>query len=207
MEWSNWAQLRASITQPFLLLFCNIQMFKKKQLGPGGYKRTNTKEATPSIVESVAPSDFTSETTANADNFKSLAPEIEVVAKNLRTRWSFMTTDDFAQFDPVSVALSFMDTSSLGRDYNSFTNTLQDLEKAMDGIIKDYHQDFAGVISTFSGVMECVSDASKRAKEIENGLQLTRELFQEAKTDLHEIWIRNMQYTEMLRLMDNMYAF
>jgi len=183
-------------------------MFKKKQLGPGGYRRPTptNKETTPSIAETVPQTEYSTEVAENAENVKILDPELEALYKKLRMRWNFMTTDDFAQFDPITVALSFMDTSSLGRDYNAFTSMLQELEKAMDGVVQDYHQDFSDVVATFSGVVENITDASNRAKDVQSGLLLTKELFQGAQTDLHDLWIRNLQYTEMLRLMDTMYV-
>ncbi|KAI9026276.1 Sec8 exocyst complex component-specific domain-containing protein [Hyaloraphidium curvatum] len=136
---------------------------------------------------------------ARVEVAEKLNPEVEATLAFIEQQWGFMTDE---QFDPISMALSLMDQSSLGHDFNAFLHALGRLEKAMDILVNDYFQTFNDSIHTFSGVVETVVDSQKRADQMRKALLNSRDLLHAKRSDLMDLWLKSVKYKEMLRMID-----
>ncbi|KAJ3283609.1 hypothetical protein HK104_010298, partial [Borealophlyctis nickersoniae] len=99
-------------------------------------------------------------------------------------------------------ALSLLDESSLGRDYNAFCEVYEKLEKAMDLIVNDYHQAFNTAIQTFSSVVDNISDSQRRVKYMRENLDSSKDWLQCKRFDLLHLWVKSIQLKEMNRILD-----
>ncbi|TPX72632.1 hypothetical protein SpCBS45565_g00189 [Spizellomyces sp. 'palustris'] len=107
-----------------------------------------------------------------------------------------------SQFNPVPHALSLLDESSLGRDYNAFCEAYDKLERAMDLIVNEYHQAFNTAIQTFSSVVENITDSQRRVRDTRKNLQNSKEWLQCKRFDLLHLWLKSIQYKEINRILD-----
>lgn len=95
-----------------------------------------------------------------------LPPEVEDVMAELSLGWDFMTRDDF---NPVTLALELLDTSSNSRDLDTFQRFLGKLEKGMDLVVHEHYQAFNHSIETFGRVMDHILSVQQGVR----GLQVT----------------------------------
>ncbi|OUM68033.1 hypothetical protein PIROE2DRAFT_4316 [Piromyces sp. E2] len=105
-------------------------------------------------------------------------------------------------FNPVSLALSLLDTSSLGRNYEDFNNMLVNLDNAMNIIVNESYLSFNNSIHTFSGVVGNLSDSQKRVREMKKELIHCKELLQCKRSDLMQQWTQSIEYKEMIQMLD-----
>jgi exocyst complex component 4 len=66
----------------------------------------------------------------------------------------------------------------------------------------DYFKTFNDSIHTFSGVVETVADSQKRASQMRQALESSRDLLQTKRSDLMELWLKSVKFKEMLRMID-----
>ncbi|ORX76849.1 hypothetical protein BCR32DRAFT_69784 [Anaeromyces robustus] len=130
---------------------------------------------------------------------KPLDPFIINLLSTIDVQWRFMTDENF---NPVSLALSLLDTSSLGRNYEDFNLMLEDLDKAMNIIVNESYLSFNNSIHTFSGVVENLSDSQKRVREMKKELIHCKELLQCKRSDLMQQWMQSIEYKEMIQMLD-----
>ncbi|KAJ3217841.1 hypothetical protein HK099_005312 [Clydaea vesicula] len=134
-----------------------------------------------------------------AEVVKQLPTEISDVMNEIQTFWNFMTPETF---NPVPHSLTLLDSSSLGRDYKSFLKIYEKLEIAMDIIVNDYHQGFNNAIQKFSGVVENIADSKTRVLRMQSDLENCKDWLQNKRFDLFHLWIKSLQYSEMIRILD-----
>ncbi|TPX37027.1 hypothetical protein SmJEL517_g00823 [Synchytrium microbalum] len=99
----------------------------------------------------------------------------------IRAEWVDLTYDDY---NPVPVALSLLETSTLSRDYPAFCTMYSELEKAMDIIIDEYHQAFNTSIHTFSSVVDAISDSQMRTRALRDNLDRCKGLLECKNEDI-----------------------
>ncbi|KXS11677.1 hypothetical protein M427DRAFT_426557 [Gonapodya prolifera JEL478] len=133
------------------------------------------------------------------ENDGPMDPYVERIYSEITQKWDFMMPQDF---NSVLTALSLLDNSSLGRDYDSFTAMLQRLEKAMDILVNDHFQAFNTSVHTFSGVVDNVVESQKRIDEMKMHMEQCRHLLQCKRNDLLDLWTREVQYKDMLQIID-----
>lgn len=109
-----------------------------------------------------------------------LPPLVVEVMEDIQNHWSHMQTENF---NPVPHSLALIDSTSLGRDYKSFKNISDRLEKAMDLIVNEYHQGFQESIVKFSGVVENISDSKQRVLKMQNDLENCKEWLQNKRCE------------------------
>jgi len=130
---------------------------------------------------------------------KPLDPFIIDLLSQIDIQWGFMVEDDF---NPVSLALSLLDTSSLGRNYEDFNNMLISLDEAMDIIVNESYLSFNNSIHTFSGVVGNLSDSQRRVRKMKEELIHCKELLQCKRSDLMQQWMQSIEYKEMIQMLD-----
>ncbi|KAI9334954.1 Sec8 exocyst complex component-specific domain-containing protein [Obelidium mucronatum] len=131
-----------------------------------------------------------------------LPKEVTSVMDAVRVNWDFMSN---TQFNPVPHALSLLD-SSHGLDIKKFYLMHEKLEQTMDVIVNDYHQAFNDSIQTFSAVVENISDSQKRVSDMKSELDWCKELLQSRKFDVFPLWVKSIQYKEMMHILDTIEA-
>ncbi|KAG4084718.1 hypothetical protein H8356DRAFT_1743378 [Neocallimastix lanati (nom. inval.)] len=130
---------------------------------------------------------------------KPLDPTIVDLLSKLDIQWDFMINEEF---NPVSVALSLLDNSSLGRNEDDFNEMLDSLNKAMDIIVNESYLSFNNSIYTFSGVVGNLTDSQKRVREMKQSLIHCKELLQCKRSDLMQQWTKSIEYKEMIQMLD-----
>ncbi|KAI8925799.1 Sec8 exocyst complex component-specific domain-containing protein [Entophlyctis helioformis] len=117
----------------------------------------------------------------------------------VRLNWDFMTG---SEFNPIPYALSLLDSSSLGRDYQTFLQVHDSLETAMDLIVNEYHQSFNNAIQTFSTVVDTISDSRSKVEQMRDSLEKSKEWLECKRFDLLHLWVKSIQYKEMSRILE-----
>ncbi|KAH6571183.1 hypothetical protein BASA50_005377 [Batrachochytrium salamandrivorans] len=135
----------------------------------------------------------------DVEETNSLPPLVTEVMSVVRLNWDFMTA---AEFNPIPYALSLLDGGSLGRDYELFCEVHDTLEKAMDLIVNDYHQAFNGAIQTFSSVVDTISESTRKAQEMRENLEKSKEWLECKRFDLLHLWVKSIQFKEMSRILE-----
>ncbi|KAI8614367.1 Sec8 exocyst complex component-specific domain-containing protein [Chytriomyces sp. MP71] len=129
----------------------------------------------------------------------SLPKEVTSVMDAVRVNWDFMSS---VNFNPVPHALSLLDSTANGLDIKKFYLMHEKLEGVMDIIVNDYHQAFNDSIQTFSTVVENISDSQKKVSEMKSELEWCKELLQSKKFDVFPLWVKSIQYKEMMKILD-----
>ncbi|KAJ8325200.1 hypothetical protein BDV3_007243 [Batrachochytrium dendrobatidis] len=139
-------------------------------------------------------------TSPEIEEANSLPPLVTEVMSVVRLNWDFMTANEF---NPIPYALSLLDGSSLGRDYESFCDIHDSLEKAMDLIVNDYHQAFNSAIQTFSSVVDTISESQKKVQEMRENLEKSKNWLECKRFDLLHLWVKSIQFKEMSRILES----
>jgi exocyst complex component 4 len=106
--------------------------------------------------------------------------------------------------------LSLIDGSSLGSDYEGFSQVHDELEKAMDLVVNggfvlilDYHVAFNTAIQRFSSVVDTIQDSKKKARFIRDSFNDSKEMLECKRFDFLHLWVKSLQYKEMNRILDS----
>ncbi|KND01717.1 uncharacterized protein SPPG_03510 [Spizellomyces punctatus DAOM BR117] len=166
----------------------------------GGKARSPRKAGRPLSIVRAGPA-YSGDAQDNGDPSEpNTLPKLVIDVHNeINVGWDFMTSSDF---NPVPHALSLLDESSLGRDYNAFCEAYDKLERAMDLIVNEYHQAFNTAIQTFSSVVENITDSQRRVRDTRKNLQNSKEWLQCKRFDLLHLWLKSIQYKEINRILD-----
>ncbi|KAK9728372.1 exocyst subunit [Basidiobolus ranarum] len=124
---------------------------------------------------------------------------VEDVLSQVQLEWRFLTSEDF---NPVILALSLLDKSSLGKDINAFKALLLRLETAMDAVVNEYYQGFNNSTTTYSTVKEKIKETQIHVKKMKNVIQQCKDLLHVQRSDLVKLWARSNTYKEMIRILD-----
>nr|KAJ3422215.1 hypothetical protein HK105_000713 [Polyrhizophydium stewartii] len=140
---------------------------------------------------------------AEAEDASTLPPLVSEVMSAVRLNWDFMTT---SEFNPIPYALSLLDGSSLGRDYQAFCEIHDTLERAMDLIVNDYHQAFNNAIQTFSTVVDTISESKHKMLAMREDLEKCKGWLECKRFDLLHLWVKSIQFKEMSRILETILA-
>ncbi|KAI8579746.1 hypothetical protein K450DRAFT_271588 [Umbelopsis ramanniana AG] len=127
--------------------------------------------------------------------------EVEEVLRDINRNWSFMLDKEL---DPVTLALSLMDDSSVGRgsDYQLFLRTMRNLDTALKSITNEYYQGFNSSIGTFGGVLNNINDSHAKVQQIKSNLVKAKQVLQERRADVLNLFLRSKQRKEMISILD-----
>ena len=128
-----------------------------------------------------------------------LPPQVEKVLELIKSGWDFMSNDDF---NPVTLALELLDTTSQSRQLDDFFSLMDRLDKAMQIIVDDHYQAFNNSIETFSRVTDSISDSRKRVEQLRSNLIKCQNYLQTKRPDLYNLWLKSVQYKEMLKMLE-----
>ncbi|KAJ2992926.1 hypothetical protein HDV02_002743 [Globomyces sp. JEL0801] len=170
-----------------------------------GRQRQNIKKESKSPIAAAFPqiegnsNSNRASTIVETDDASSFPSSVTDIMSVVRLNWDFMTT---TEFNPIPYALSLLDGSSLGSDFEGFCKVYQGVEVAMDQIVNDYHQAFNNVIQKFSSVVDIISDSQIRVGGISTDLEHTKEWLECKRFDLIHLWVKAVQHKEMSRILD-----
>ncbi|KTW31694.1 uncharacterized protein T551_00955 [Pneumocystis jirovecii RU7] len=122
----------------------------------------------------------------------------ESVLQQIKKNWNYMTKDEC---NPLVVALELLDKSSLGKDYNAFKATYQDLQKSLKLIVNENYEEFSRSIATFGIIMENITESQEKAQEIEKTILESQKRLIYKKSDLRSIHQRSLHLKEILRIL------
>ncbi|QRV97223.1 exocyst complex component Sec8 [Ceratobasidium sp. AG-Ba] len=125
--------------------------------------------------------------------------EIDAVLDQMQEEWAFVIDPDF---NPVSLALSLLDDSSVGRDLDSFRRTKGMLERALKGTVDKHYQAFAASLPHHSHLLSLLSETQKHIAEARTSLTDARAALSHQRADLVQFWSRGQTIEEMLRILD-----
>ncbi|KAG9118766.1 hypothetical protein FRC07_006557 [Ceratobasidium sp. 392] len=125
--------------------------------------------------------------------------EIDAVLDQMQDEWAFVIDPDF---NPVSLALSLLDDSSVGRDLDSFRRTKGMLERALKGTVDKHYQAFAAALPHHANVLTLLSDTQKHIAEARTSLTDARAALSHQRADLVQLWTRGQTIEEMTTILD-----
>ncbi|KAJ2493796.1 exocyst subunit [Coemansia sp. RSA 2050] len=107
-----------------------------------------------------------------------------------------------ADFNPVSLALQMMDSSSLGKSYEEFCYYYNQLNESLDGIVNEYYGGFNDSILTFSGLHDKIQGASGSVNHVKNNLQKVRRMILEERGSLDQLYTKSNQLGAIVSILN-----
>ncbi|KAL7273180.1 exocyst subunit [Rhizina undulata] len=134
----------------------------------------------------------------NGPGTKKLDEILQIIEKD----WDFMTTDTCVL---VKVALQLMDTSSLGRasQYDSFQETHNELQCALQSIVNDHHQGFNSSIGTFHSIMRSITTSQGKVRALREGLIQAKSDLSTSRPEVKHMIDTSQKYDSMLQLLSS----
>ncbi|PWN29329.1 hypothetical protein BDZ90DRAFT_230216 [Jaminaea rosea] len=123
---------------------------------------------------------------------------IGAVHRKVKAEWGFVTEDDF---NPVALALSLLDESSLGSNRDQFEATKQLIEESLQGTVEDHYESFATAITLHNSVLSSLTDVQASVSSSRRRLRDSREALGSKRADLVQLWHRQQSVKEALRLL------
>ena len=131
------------------------------------------------------------------------------------------------QFNNVDLALQLLDQSSLGKDIDSFRRTKNKLSKALKGSVDsmpasffallccahrssheiEHYQAFAASLPHHSSLLGHLGAAQMEITSSRTALLEAKECLGSKRADLVQLWNRGQLLEEMLKILDQMYAY
>ncbi|KAJ2038368.1 exocyst subunit [Coemansia sp. S3946] len=105
-------------------------------------------------------------------------------------------------FNPVSLALQMMDSSSLGKSYEEFCYYYNQLNESLDGIVNEYYGGFNDSILTFSGLHDKIQGASGSVNHVKNNLQKVRRMILEERGSLDQLYTKSNQLGAIVSILN-----
>ncbi|KAG9054799.1 hypothetical protein FS842_004091 [Serendipita sp. 407] len=124
---------------------------------------------------------------------------IDAVLDEIQGEWEWVTKPDF---NPVELALSLLDESSVGKDMESFIRTKRVLARAMKGTIETYAQTLAAALPHHAAVMGSLDQTHTHIKDTRTKLLEAKELLGNRRADLAQLWTRGQTLEEMIKMID-----
>lgn len=130
------------------------------------------------------------------------------------------------QFNNVDLALQLLDQSSLGKDIDSFRRTKNKLSRALKGSVDsmpapfalfccahrsshetEHYQAFAASLPHHSSLLSHLGAAQMEITSSRTALLEAKECLGSKRADLVQLWNRGQLLEEMLKILDQMYAY
>lgn len=123
---------------------------------------------------------------------------IGAVHRKIQAEWGFVTEDDF---NPVAMALSLLDESSLGSNRQEFDSAKQLIENSLQGTVDDHYESFATAITLHNSVLASLGNVQTSVSASRRRLRDSREALGSKRADLVQLWHRQQSVKEALRLL------
>ncbi|PVU95084.1 hypothetical protein BB561_002061 [Smittium simulii] len=114
-------------------------------------------------------------------------------------KWSIIKSE---KYNPVTIALQMLDTSSLGKSHQDFHRYHSNLSKTLEGIAEEYYEGFNNSIHTFSGLYDKLSSASLSVKKTKASLIKAKKMLMEPREDLNQLYLKSKQLSELVTLLN-----
>ncbi|PVU85543.1 hypothetical protein BB559_004588 [Furculomyces boomerangus] len=118
---------------------------------------------------------------------------------NIEYKWRVIKTENF---NPVTIALQMLDSSSLGKRHEDFQQYHKRLNNTLEGIAEEYYGGFNNSILTFSGLYDRISTASISVNTTKKNLIKAKDMLSEQKSDLDQLYMKSKQLTEIVTLLN-----
>ncbi|EJU00084.1 hypothetical protein DACRYDRAFT_117671 [Dacryopinax primogenitus] len=132
-------------------------------------------------------------------NGKGPTNELDAMLDKIKDKWGVLADEDF---NPVEVALSLLDNSSVGRDIDSFRRTKLALERALKATVDKHYQSFAASLPHHAALLTSLSSTQDQIQDAKTRLTEVREALGSKRADLVQLWSRNQALDEMMKLLD-----
>lgn len=124
---------------------------------------------------------------------------VEEVLQAIQREWDFMTD---AECIPVNVALSLMDTSTLGKADREpeFLNMHARIQKTLKSIVNEHHQGFNSSIGTYHKIQSNIQNSQGRVRDLRNSLEEAKSGLLSTKPELKGLATSSQNYDDILQL-------
>ncbi|GLI74884.1 exocyst subunit [Penicillium ochrochloron] len=124
---------------------------------------------------------------------------VEDVLESIQRDWDFMTD---AECIPVQVALSLMDTSTLGKADREpdFINMYNQIQRTLKAIVNEHHQGFNSSIGTYHMIQSNISSSQGRVRNLRNSLEEAKSGLLSTKPELKGLATSSQNYDDILQL-------
>ncbi|KAG2176026.1 hypothetical protein INT44_000505, partial [Umbelopsis vinacea] len=79
---------------------------------------------------------------------------------------------------------------------------MRNLDTALKSITNEYYQGFNSSIGTFGGVLNSVNDSHAKVQQIKSNLVKAKQVLQERRADVLNLFLRSKQRKEMISILD-----
>lgn len=103
---------------------------------------------------------------------------------------------------PVHVALSLMDTSTLGKADREpeFINMYNQIQRTLKAIVNEHHQGFNSSIGTYHMIQSNISSSQSRVRNLRNSLEEAKSGLLSTKPELKGLATSSQNYDDILQL-------
>ncbi|KAJ5794835.1 hypothetical protein N7457_001434 [Penicillium paradoxum] len=124
---------------------------------------------------------------------------IEAILQSIQRDWDFMTD---AECVPVHVALSLMDTSTLGKADREpeFLHMYNDIQKTLKAIVNKHHQGFNSSIGTYHKIQSNISSSQNRVRSLRHALDQAKSGLISTKPELKGLATSSQNYDDIVQL-------
>ncbi|KAF8323217.1 hypothetical protein DL93DRAFT_2049947 [Clavulina sp. PMI_390] len=124
---------------------------------------------------------------------------IDAVLGDVQKDWEELVDEEF---NAVPLSLALLDSSSAGRDMESFHYTKRMLEKTLKGSVDEHYQAFANAVGHHANLLAGLTKAQGELTEARSQLVEARDALGNKHADLVQLWSRGQTLDEMMRLLD-----
>ncbi|KAF7716728.1 Uncharacterized protein PECH_008655 [Penicillium ucsense] len=124
---------------------------------------------------------------------------VEDVLQAIQRDWDFMTDSECI---PVHVALSLMDTSTLGKADREpdFLRMYEQIQRTLKAIVNEHHQGFNSSIGTYHMIQSNISSSQGRVRNLRNSLEEAKSGLLSTKPELKGLATSSQKYDDILQL-------
>ncbi|KAJ5191456.1 uncharacterized protein N7498_010441 [Penicillium cinerascens] len=124
---------------------------------------------------------------------------VEAVLQAIQHDWDFMTD---AECIPVHVALSLMDTSTLGKADREpdFLHMYNQIQKTLKAIVNEHHQGFNSSIGIYHKIQSNISSSQGRVRNLRTSLEESKAGLLSTKPELKGLATSSQNYDDILQL-------
>lgn len=134
-------------------------------------------------------------------NATSKSDELDVLIKKVGQQWKELVSEDA---NTLEVALSLMDTSSIGKA--RYFSRFEDLEQEIRDTLKHYvdvnYQGFNSSIGSYRNVVHSISNTQKRVSSIKEALLKAKSDLSTRRPMLRELRSNSLRYKQMIDILD-----
>ncbi|KAJ5145994.1 uncharacterized protein N7515_000558 [Penicillium bovifimosum] len=124
---------------------------------------------------------------------------IETILQSIQQDWDFMTDSECV---PVHVALSLMDTSTLGKADREpeFLRMYDSIQKTLKAIVNEHHQGFNSSIGTYHKIQSNISSSQARVRSLRHALEQAKSGLISTKPELKGLATSSQNYDDIVQL-------